>query len=193
MSRAEEADIRTGVLGLDPRTHLASFLAVGVAAMLVTGLLETALLQAIAAAYLAANGRPKLARQGGRELRCGLWLELFAPVGPLRRPLRERPPYGAALHGRLRALHALSVRNHVRARPLARFPGGARRGLHGVPIRVDPLLRGPLDSPRHQDEGNLPPRHRCREASRLGVRVHLHAARLCDPFGCRASSPPRRS
>lgn len=61
MSRAEEADIRTGVLGLDPRTHLASFLAVGVAAMLVTGLLETALLQAIAAAYLAANGRPKLA------------------------------------------------------------------------------------------------------------------------------------
>ena len=61
MSRAENTGIRTGVLGLDPRTHLAAFLAVGVAAMLVTGLLETALLQAIAAAYLAANGRPKLA------------------------------------------------------------------------------------------------------------------------------------
>lgn len=61
MIRAEGADIRTGVLGLDPRTHLASFLAVGVSAMLVTGLLETTLLQAIAAAYLAANGRPKLA------------------------------------------------------------------------------------------------------------------------------------
>ena len=61
MSRAENTGIRTGVLGLDPRTHLATFLAVGVAAMLVTGLLETALLQAIAAAYLAANGRPKLA------------------------------------------------------------------------------------------------------------------------------------
>ena len=61
MSRAEDTGIRTGVLGLDPRTHLATFLAVGVAAMLVTGLLETALLQAIAAAYLAANGRPKLA------------------------------------------------------------------------------------------------------------------------------------
>ena len=61
MSRAEDTGIRTGVLGLDPRTHLAAFLAVGVAAMLVTGLLETALLQAIAAAYLAANGRPKLA------------------------------------------------------------------------------------------------------------------------------------
>lgn len=61
MIRAEGADIRTGVLGLDPRTHLASFLAVGVSAMLVTGLLETTLLQAIAAAYLAANGRPKIA------------------------------------------------------------------------------------------------------------------------------------
>ena len=33
MSRAEEAGIKTGILGLDPRTHLASFLAVGVAAM----------------------------------------------------------------------------------------------------------------------------------------------------------------
>ena len=40
MSRAEEAGIKTGILGLDPRTHLASFLAVGVAAMLVTGLIE---------------------------------------------------------------------------------------------------------------------------------------------------------
>ena len=60
MSRAEEAGIKTGILGLDPRTHLASFLAVGVAAMLVTGLIETALLQAFAAVYLAANGRPKL-------------------------------------------------------------------------------------------------------------------------------------
>ena len=61
MSRAEDTGMRTGVLGLDPRTHLASFLAVGVAAMLVTGLLETALLQALAAAYLAANGRQRLA------------------------------------------------------------------------------------------------------------------------------------
>lgn len=61
MSRVEETGMRTGVLGLDPRTHLASFLVVGVAAMLVIGLLETALLQAIAAAYLTANGRQKLA------------------------------------------------------------------------------------------------------------------------------------
>lgn len=61
MSRAEEAGIRTGILGLDPRTHLVAFLAVGISAMLVTGLLETALLQAVAAVYLAANGRQRLA------------------------------------------------------------------------------------------------------------------------------------
>ena len=56
----EKCDIKTGVFGLDPRTHLLSFLVVGTAAMLVTGLLETALLQLLAAAYLAANGRARL-------------------------------------------------------------------------------------------------------------------------------------
>ena len=44
----EKCDIKTGVFGLDPRTHLLSFLVVGIAAMLVTGLLETALLQLLA-------------------------------------------------------------------------------------------------------------------------------------------------
>lgn len=82
MSRAEEADIRTGVLGLDPRTHLAAFLALGIAAMLVTGLLETALLQAIASAYLAANGRPKLAAKACASFAvvCGL---SFLPLSGL--------------------------------------------------------------------------------------------------------------
>lgn len=82
MSRVEEADIRTGVLGLDPRTHLASFLAVGISAMLVTGLLETALLQAIAAAYLAANGKPKLAAKACASFAavCGL---SFLPLSGL--------------------------------------------------------------------------------------------------------------
>lgn len=79
---AEGADIRTGVLGLDPRTHLASFLAVGVSAMLVTGLLETTLLQAIAAAYLAANGRPKIAAKACASFAavCGL---SFLPLSGL--------------------------------------------------------------------------------------------------------------
>ena len=82
MIRAERADIRTGVLGLDPRTHLASFLAVGVSAMLVTGLLETTLLQAIAAAYLAANGRPKIAAKACASFAavCGL---SFLPLSGL--------------------------------------------------------------------------------------------------------------
>lgn len=82
MIRAEGADIRTGVLGLDPGTHLASFLAVGVSAMLVTGLLETTLLQAIAAAYLAANGRPKIAAKACASFAavCGL---SFLPLSGL--------------------------------------------------------------------------------------------------------------
>ena len=82
MIRAEGADLRTGVLGLDPRTHLASFLAVGVSAMLVTGLLETTLLQAIAAAYLAANGRPKIAAKACASFAavCGL---SFLPLSGL--------------------------------------------------------------------------------------------------------------
>lgn len=82
MIRAKGADIRTGVLGLDPRTHLASFLAVGVSAMLVTGLLETTLLQAIAAAYLAANGRPKIAAKACASFAavCGL---SFLPLSGL--------------------------------------------------------------------------------------------------------------
>lgn len=82
MIRAEGADIRTGVLGLDPRTHLASFLAVGVSAMLVTGLLETTLLQAIATAYLAANGRPKIAAKACASFAavCGL---SFLPLSGL--------------------------------------------------------------------------------------------------------------
>lgn len=82
MIRAEGADIRTGVLGLDPRTHLASFLAVGASAMLVTGLLETTLLQAIAAAYLAANGRPKIAAKACASFAavCGL---SFLPLSGL--------------------------------------------------------------------------------------------------------------
>lgn len=82
MIRAEGADIRTGALGLDPRTHLASFLAVGVSAMLVTGLLETTLLQAIAAAYLAANGRPKIAAKACASFAavCGL---SFLPLSGL--------------------------------------------------------------------------------------------------------------
>lgn len=55
------ADIKCGLLGLDPRTHLSSFLVVGIVSMLIVGLLETALLQALAAAYLAANGRTRSA------------------------------------------------------------------------------------------------------------------------------------
>lgn len=46
---------------MDPRTHLFAVLIVGTAALLVTGLLETVLLQAVAGLYLAANGKGRLA------------------------------------------------------------------------------------------------------------------------------------
>ena len=68
------ADIKCGLLGLDPRTHLSSFLVVGIVSMLIVGLLETALLQALAAAYLAANGRTRSAAKScvGFAAICGL-------------------------------------------------------------------------------------------------------------------------
>ena len=68
------ADIKCGLLGLDPRTHLLSFLVVGIVSMLIVGLLETALLQALAAAYLAANGRTRSAAKScvGFAAICGL-------------------------------------------------------------------------------------------------------------------------
>lgn len=68
------ADIKCGLLGLDPRTHLSSFLVVGIVSMLIVDLLETALLQALAAAYLAANGRTRSAAKScvGFAAICGL-------------------------------------------------------------------------------------------------------------------------
>ena len=54
-------DLRAGLFGLDPRTHLLAVVAFGVASIVLTGLLETALLQVAAALYLAGNGRARLA------------------------------------------------------------------------------------------------------------------------------------
>ena len=42
-------DLRAGLFGLDPRTHLLAVVAFGVASIVLTGLLETALLQVAAA------------------------------------------------------------------------------------------------------------------------------------------------
>ena len=58
---AHGADLRSGVLGLDPRTHLVALVALGTVSLLATGLPETTLAQAIAAAYLALNGKPRVA------------------------------------------------------------------------------------------------------------------------------------
>lgn len=54
-------DCREGVLGLDPRVHLASIVIVGCASIALVLILPLILLQLIAAVYLALNGRIKLA------------------------------------------------------------------------------------------------------------------------------------
>ena len=61
-------DLRAGLFGLDPRTHLLAVVAFGVASIVLTGLLETALLQVAAALYLAGNGRARLALRSMRKL-----------------------------------------------------------------------------------------------------------------------------
>lgn len=61
MNGSVAIDHTVGVLGLDPRTHLFGIIIVGIAAMIVTGLIETALLQLVAAGALCLNGKASLA------------------------------------------------------------------------------------------------------------------------------------
>lgn len=68
------SDRKEGMLGLDPRTHLVSIAIVGLTAILLAALLPVALLQLIAAIYLALNGRVELA------VRCCLSFALFAAL-----------------------------------------------------------------------------------------------------------------
>lgn len=64
-----------GVLGLDPRTHLAGMIAAGAAMMIVADLRLVALTQVIAALYLALNGRVRL------SLTCSAWFVVFFLLG----------------------------------------------------------------------------------------------------------------
>ena len=57
------ADIKAGVLGLDPRTHVVTFFFVAVCSLLITGYEETLFLQIVAAGYLSLNGKARLAAQ----------------------------------------------------------------------------------------------------------------------------------
>ena len=140
----EKCDIKTGVFGLDPRTHLLSFLVVGIAAMLVTGLLETALLQLLAAAYLAANGRARLSLKMCASFTVVCGLSSPPALRTVRGAVREFPPHDPAVHGGLRAVHAVTLGDHVRARPLEAAPAGSRGRVHGVQVRLRPLVRSAL-------------------------------------------------
>ncbi|HIY83130.1 MAG TPA: energy-coupling factor transporter transmembrane protein EcfT [Candidatus Rubneribacter avistercoris] len=53
--------MREGAFGLDPRTHVVAIVAFGMASIVLTGVLETVLLQVAAALYLTGNGRARLA------------------------------------------------------------------------------------------------------------------------------------
>lgn len=104
---AQGADLRSGALGLDPRTHLVALVALGTASLLVTGLPETTLAQVIAAAYLALNGRVALAVKScvSFAVVCGLsFLPLAGLYGVLFVSLLHMiPPFTAGC-----ALFALS-------------------------------------------------------------------------------------
>jgi energy-coupling factor transport system permease protein len=72
-----ESDRKLGLLGLDPRTHLAAMVAAGAATMVVADLRLILLTQAIAAVYLMLNGRVRLAAL------CCVWFVAFFALGLL--------------------------------------------------------------------------------------------------------------
>lgn len=91
--------MRSGILGLDPRTHLGALVVLGTTTLLVTSLAQTALAQLVAAAYLAANGRPRLALRScvGFAVVCALsFLPLAGLYGALFVSLLHMmPPFTA--------------------------------------------------------------------------------------------------
>ena len=121
-------DVREGVLGLDPRTHVLAVAAFGVASVVLVGLLETALLQAAAALYLAGNGRARLALRSCASFAvvCGLsFLPLPGLYGVLFVSLMHMvPPFTAGC-----ALFSLSPSAIMCALARWRVP---RRALVGV-------------------------------------------------------------
>ena len=132
----EETDIKCGLLGLDPRTHLLSFFLVGIVSMLIVNLLETVLLQAFATAYLAANGRTRSATRTcvSFTVICGLsFLPLPGLYGVLFvSMLHMIPPFTTGC--------AFFFGDHVRTRPVASPAKIPRWDLHDIQICLDPSV-----------------------------------------------------
>ena len=115
--------------------------------------------------------------QDVRELRRRVRAELPPALRSLWGAVREHPSYGPAVHGGLRAVHAVALCDHVRARPLEAAPTGPCGHLYGVSVRFRPFVRGALHRARHPHAGHIPSCVRYRASSGVGVRVRLHAAR----------------
>ena len=124
----EETDIKCGLLGLDPRTHLLSFFLVGIVSMLIVNLLETVLLQAFATAYLAANLC---------ELHSHMRPELPSPPRAVRSSFCKHAAHDSPVYDRLRVLLAFSFGDHVRTRPVASPAKIPRWDLHDIQICLD--------------------------------------------------------
>lgn len=135
----EETDIKCGLLGLDPRTHLLSFFLVGIVSMLIVNLLETVLLQAFATAYLAANGRTRSATRTcvSFTVICGL---SFLPPRAVRSSFCKHAAHDSPVYDRLRVLLAFSFGDHVRTRPVASPAKIPRWDLHDIQICLDPSV-----------------------------------------------------
>lgn len=80
-SRELAVDERDGVLGLDPRTHLAVLVAVSIAALAIVSFLPLVTLEALAMLYLALNGHARLAFQCGLSFAIAWGLSLIPLPG----------------------------------------------------------------------------------------------------------------
>ena len=136
----EETDIKCGLLGLDPRTHLLSFFLVGIVSMLIVNLLETVLLQAFATAYLAANGPDEKCDKDLCELHSHMRPELSSPPRAVRSSFCKHAAHDSPVYDRLRVLLAFSFGDHVRTRPVASPAKIPRWDLHDIQICLDPSV-----------------------------------------------------
>ena len=135
----EETDIKCGLLGLDPRTHLLSFFLVGIVSMLIVNLLETVL----------TGIRYSLSRRKRTDEKCDKDLcelhshmrpELPSPPRAVRSSFCKHAAHDSPVYDRLRVLLAFSFGDHVRTRPVASPAKIPRWDLHDIQICLDPSV-----------------------------------------------------
>lgn len=158
------SDIKTGIAGLDPRSHVVALVSIGAASLTVAGIVETTLCQLLAALYLATNGRCLLAARscGCFAFVCALsFLPLSGLYGVLLVSiLHMAPPFTAGCAfftlspsalmcalGRWKMPQMLVVGVCMVFRFAAVLPAEARSISQG--IRMRGVFPAPLDLVRH--------------------------------------------